>query len=262
MLYCIGELTMQLKLAKLRKLNFIAACLHFAQAIAIFVLSTNFRLPITYTYLQFDKVTQTLVPTTKQLTTVSLANLIIVFFLLSAVAHLFIATIYNKTYNKNLEKGINKARWIEYSFSASVMIIAISLLVGIYDLGTLIALFVLIMVMSLCGLIMEVHNQTTIKTNWLSYWVGCIAGITPWIVIVLYLWAGSHSGSSAPTFVYYIFVSIFIFFSCFAANMFLQYKKIGPWRDYLFGERVYIILSLVAKSLLAWQIFAGTLRPM
>jgi len=41
----------------------------------------------------------------------------------------------------------------------------------------------------------------------------------------------------------------------------LQYKKVGKWQDYLYGERVYIILSLVAKSLLAWQVFAGTLRP-
>jgi len=46
----------------------------------------------------------------------------------------------------------------------------------------------------------------------------------------------------------------------FAVNMFLQYRKIGPWRDYLFGERAYIILSLTAKSALAWQVFAGTLR--
>jgi hypothetical protein len=43
--------------------------------------------------------------------------------------------------------------------------------------------------------------------------------------------------------------------------MVLQYKKVGKWRDYTFGEKVYVILSLVAKSLLAWQVFAGTLRP-
>jgi len=42
----------------------------------------------------------------------------------------------------------------------------------------------------------------------------------------------------------------------------LQYKKIGKkWRDYLRGERSYIILSLVAKTALAWQIFSGTLVP-
>jgi predicted metal-binding membrane protein len=56
-------------------------------------------------------------------------------------------------------------------------------------------------------------------------------------------------------------VSIFLFFNSFAVNMVLQYKKVGPWKDYLYGEKVYIILSLVAKSLLAWQVFGGTLRP-
>jgi hypothetical protein len=39
----------------------------------------------------------------------------------------------------------------------------------------------------------------------------------------------------------------------------LQYKRIGGWADYLFGERVYLILSLTAKSALAWQIFINTL---
>ena len=60
---------------------------------------------------------------------------------------------------------------------------------------------------------------------------------------------------------YAIFVSIFIFFNVFALNMILQYRRTGPWGDYLYGERAYIWLSLVAKSLLAWQVFAGTLRP-
>jgi hypothetical protein len=43
--------------------------------------------------------------------------------------------------------------------------------------------------------------------------------------------------------------------------MVLQYKKVGPWKDYLFGERMYIVLSLLAKTALAWQIWVGTLRP-
>jgi hypothetical protein len=54
-------------------------------------------------------------------------------------------------------------------------------------------------------------------------------------------------------------VSLFIFFNSFALNQWLQYRQVGRWRNYLFGERIYILLSLIAKSLLAWQIFAGTL---
>jgi hypothetical protein len=41
--------------------------------------------------------------------------------------------------------------------------------------------------------------------------------------------------------------------------MVLQYRQVGPWRPYPFGEYVYVLLSLVAKSALAWQVFAGTL---
>ena len=60
---------------------------------------------------------------------------------------------------------------------------------------------------------------------------------------------------SPPAFVYGIVASLFVFFNCFAVNMVLQYKQVGKWRDYLFGEKVYILLSLTAKSLLAWQVF-------
>ncbi len=246
---------------RLCKLNIIAGFLHLSQAIAVLLLSKDFFLPISGSYLVFNPASQSLEPTTKFLFDLSLPMLIAAFLFICAIAHFTIATIYNKRYNINLKKGINVARWIEYSLSASIMIVAIALLVGIYDLSSLIMLFALVMVMNLLGLVMEVHNQTTKKTNWLSFFIGCIAGIVPWIVIAFYMWLGANNGSKAPDFVYWIFVSIFLFFNCFAINMVLQYKKVGPWKKYIYGELVYIILSLVAKSLLAWQVFAGTLRP-
>jgi len=246
---------------RLRNLNFIASAFHFVQGFAILILSKSFSLPISGTYLTFDKATQSLQPTTKFLFNLSLPLLIAIFFFICSAAHLIIATIYNKRYNEQLTRGINAARWIEYSLSASVMIVAIALLVGIYDLMSLIMMFSLVAIMNLLGLVMEVHNQTTKKTNWLSYVIGCIAGAVPWIAIAFIMWLGANNGSAAPSFVYWIFVSIFVFFDCFAINMVLQYKKIGKWKDYIYGEKTYIILSFVAKSLLAWQVFAGTLRP-
>ena len=245
----------------LRKFNFVMAGLHAAQGLAVLLLSTTFTLPVTGTYLAFNTATKHLEPATKTLFNIHLAWLLVAFFFISAIAHLVVATVYNKRYNQNLTLGINKARWIEYSVSASIMMVAIGMLVGIYDAASLVMLFGLASVMNLMGLVMEIHNQTTTKTNWLSYLVGCWAGLLPWLVVAFYMWLGAHEGSSAPTFVYWIFVSIFVFFSSFAINMVLQYKKIGPWKNYLYGERVYILLSLVAKSLLAWQVFAGTLRP-
>jgi len=44
--------------------------------------------------------------------------------------------------------------------------------------------------------------------------------------------------------------------------MVMQYAKKGKFADYLYGERGYMIMSLVAKTLLAWQVWSGTLRPL
>lgn len=237
------------------------AALHFGQGVAVVAFGRDFTVPVTVAYLKFNPLTQGLEPASQTLFHLSLPWLIASFFFLSAAAHLIVATVYRRRYEADLNLGLNRVRWIEYALSASTMMVAIALLVGVYDAGTLLAIFTLTAVMNLCGLMMEVHNQTTRHTNWLSYWVGCLAGVAPWAVIGLYFWASAHNGSAPPTFVYWIYVSLFIFFNCFALNMALQYRRVGRWRDYWYGERAYMVLSLVAKSLLAWQVFAGTLRP-
>jgi len=242
--------------------------LHALQGIAIILLASANKLPITTNYLTNDTLAAqaaghvVLVPATRHLFDVNLAYLVAAFFFMSAFAHFFIATRYRKTYEADLKKGINKARWIEYGISASTMMVAIALLSGVYDISNLGMIFGLILVMDLMGLVMEIHNQTTKKTSWLSYKIGCLAGIVPWVVIAIYVKGTIVYGDSRiPTFVYWIYASMLILFSSFAVNMYLQYKKTGKWADYLYCERGYMILSLVAKTLLAWQIFFGTLRP-
>lgn len=250
------------------RFNLIMAGLHTLQALAVFLLSDPGRgiWGVTANYLTLD---QSSTPDKPALTSASqgifdinLAYLIVAFFLLSAAAHLFVATVYRRRYEADLKHSINKVRWVEYALSASTMMVGIALLSGVYDLGSLIMIFGLTATMNLMGLAMEVYNQGREKVNWLAYNVGAFAGILPWVVIGIYFWAGESYGSGEiPTFVYYIYGSLFLFFNCFAINMLLQYKKVGKWRDYLYGERAYIILSLLAKSALAWQVFAGTLRP-
>ena len=250
------------KFKKLKIFNIVMGFFHFIQSILIFVLSTDFSLPVNTMYLKFDVNSLSLQPFLESIGEIRIGYVVALFLLLSSIAHFTISLpkVY-EWYVKNLKKGINYARWYEYSISSSVMIIVIAMLVGVYDLSSLILIFFLNMMMILFGLMMELHNQTTKKTDWTSYIFGCIAGIIPWIVIALYLFGSGDGENRAPDFVYWIFFSIFLFFNSFAVNMVLQYGKIGKWKDYTFGEKVYIILSLVAKSLLAWQVFAGTLRP-
>jgi hypothetical protein len=255
------------RLTYLRKWNIVMALLHLAQGIAVVWLSKDVLYPVTTDFLTLNPLAPadapSLVPATRHLFDVNVAYIVAAFFFMSAVAHGSIATWYRKKYEANLEKGINKGRWIEYSFSASTMIVAIAMIAGIYDLSTLLMMFGLTAVMNLCGLVMEVANQGKDKINWSAYVVGCIAGILPWLVYAFYVYGSAQygEGGGPPTFVYAILVSIFLFFNVFALNMWLQYKKKGKWADYLYGEKAYIVLSLVAKSALAWQVFAGTLRP-
>lgn len=250
------------KYKNLRTYNIVMGFFHFVQAVLMVVLSNDFTLPVVTNYLKFNTQTLSLQPLMENLTDLRVGYLVASFLFLSSIAHFTISLpkVY-EWYVANLKKGINYARWYEYSLSSSVMIVVVAMLVGVYDLSTLILLFFMNMMMILFGLMMELHNQTTKKTDWTSYIFGCIAGAIPWVVIALYLFGSGDGENKAPDFVYWIFFSIFLFFNSFAFNIVLQYKKIGKWSDYTFGEKVYILLSLVAKTLLAWQVFAGTLRP-
>ena len=256
-----------INIEKLNKWNIYLAVLHAVQGVLIVILSKGGSLTVSTSYLSLDPLLSgegqpVLSPATTNLFNLNLGYLVAAFFFMSAIAHTIVATIYHKTYEADLKKGINKVRWIEYAFSASTMMVAIAALSGVYDLSSLIMIFSLTAIMNLMGLVMELWNQSTKKVNWLSYIIGCFAGIVPWIVFVIYVWGANVYGSgNVPTFVYWIYLSIFLFFNSFAINMYLQYKKKGKWADYLYGERVYMILSLVAKSALAWQVFFGTLRP-
>jgi hypothetical protein len=181
-----------------------------------------------------------------------------VFVLISAAAHAVIVLpgVFG-WYRRNLERSRNDARWIEYSVSASIMIVLIAMLTGVSDVAALIALFGVNSSMIFFGLVQE-HAGRPGEGSLLPFWLGCIAGAVPWIAITIYI-VSPGTVANPPGFVYGIFVSLFIFFNVFALNMWLQYRRIGPWRDYLFGEAVYVLFSLTAKSALAWQVFFPTL---
>lgn len=247
------------RLNQLRKYNLLFGVFHLIQGALMLALSNDYSVPIQGAFLDLIPETNTLEPVTEKIVQLRLAPLVAAFSFLSAIAHFIVASPWLfGWYANNLKRSINYARWYEYSLSASVMTILIAMLSGIYDIVALIGLFALTAVMNLFGLMMELHNQTTQKTNWTAYYFGCFAGIVPWIGISVYF-IGSASGGDIPTFVYFIYGSLLFLYTTFAMNMLLQYKKVGPWKDYLFGEAVYVFLSLTAKSVLAWQVFGGVL---
>lgn len=250
------------KFTRLKRFNLIMGFLHLVQGVFMILVSNDTTYPIFTNFLSFNPETTSLSPEPTLLYELRFGPAVAAFLLISAIAHFYLSTIGYKSYVKNLKKGMNPIRFYEYAFSSSLMIVLIGMLSGVWDLGAIILLFGLNAMMNLFGVMMELHNQTTEKTDWTAYVYGCIAGIIPWIVIFVYFVGSINSGDAKPPdFVYAILPTLFVFFNIFAINMVLQYKKVGRWQDYLFGERVYIILSLTSKSVLAWIIFAGTLAP-
>jgi len=251
----------------LRKFNGFMGVLHLIQGALMlwFALSiekiSEFQIPIRSYFLTFDTTQMRLVTETKELFDFPFGIAVSMFLFLSALAHFIIISPWgNKIYNRDLAKGMNRFRWYEYALSSSLMIVLISLLFGVYDIGSLILIFVVNATMNLFGLVMEEINQYKDKTDWKPFIFGSIAGIAPWIVIILYAF-GNSNPAEVPWFVYLLTGSYFVFFNLFPINMILQYKKVGKWKNYLYGEKGYIVLSLVAKSVLAWIAFAGVMQP-
>jgi len=231
--------------------------LHAGQAAVILALSNNFTLPVTINFLDGPPGTK---PATNNLYDLRIGPLVAAFLLLAALDHgLMAAPRIHRWYERNLAIERSPARWWEYSLSASLMIVLIAMLTGISELSALIALFGVNAAMIMFGLAMERANRSGRPVIWRPFVFGCIAGAVPWIAIAIQIGYSQNQTGNVPGFVFGIFASLFVLFNSFALNMFLQYRRSGPWRNYLFGERGYLVLSLVAKSLLAWQVFFPTL---
>jgi len=243
------------RLSRLRPWNVGVGLILAAQAAAIAFLTNGFTLPVTATFMEGPPGTDAKLT---KLFDVQVGWGVFAFMAISAAALFIIASpgVF-EWYKRNLLRDRNYGRWIEYFFSSSLMIVLIAMITGVSDVAALIAIFGVNASMILFGLLMEKY-ETPGRPDWLSFLFGCFAGAVPWIAVFIYLW-GPGVDASPPGFVYGIFVSLFAFFNIFALNMVLQYKKVGPWREYLFGEKTYIVLSLTAKSLLAWQVFSAVL---
>ena len=242
---------------RLRRWNAGLALLHALQATAILVLSNDFGLPVTLTFLQGPPGTE---GTTDVLFDLPVGPAVAAFLYLAALDHgLMAAPGIAGWYERNLARGINPARWWEYSLSASLMVVLIAMLTGLSDAGALIALFGANAAMILFGLQMERVNPPGAPVVWRPFVYGSVIGAVPWVVITLQISYAQAETGDVPGFVFGIFASLFVLFFSFALNMALQYGRVGPWRSYHFGEAGYLVLSLAAKSALAWQVFFPTL---
>lgn len=246
-------------LTRLRRWNLGLTALHGVQVVLVLVLANGFAITVTSQYPQGPPGTPP--PAPEALFDVRVGVAIAVFLALAALDHLLTATVLRDHYEADLARGINRFRWMEYSVSATIMVLLIGFYNGITGVVEVIAIAGANVAMILFGWLQELMNPPgRDRTTMLPFWFGCVAGIAPWVAIVVNV-VGAGSGGEVPGFVYGIVVVETVLFFSFGLNQWMQYRRVGPWSSYLFGEKSYLVLSLVAKSLLAWQIYGGSLAP-
>ena len=183
------------------------------------------------------------------------------FFFQSLASISDIFPLFDYQYSKMIEDNKNPLRFIEYSFSASIMLISIALLNGVTDINLITSIAVLTSACQLCGLAVEYVNELKIKwllhlTGWLQFfWAYGIIGHAFFKSIEA---AKENSTPGPPDFVYIIVIALFLLYASFGFVQLyelINFNNFNPFKK----EKAYIILSLTAKLLLGWMIFSNVL---
>ena len=189
-------------------------------------------------------------------------------------------------YSEMILSGKNPLRFIEYSISASIMLIAIALLNGVTSLDLILSIGVLTSMCQISGLVVEYLDN--IKLKWLLHFTGWVQFIAAYLIIYR---AFNNSvvkseTNGPPEFVYIIVLVLFLLYGCFGMvqltelfceckcceKLNMEDKRTNKCLIYVcpsvrennkcnpvYKEVVYIILSLTAKLILGWLIFTNVL---
>ena len=216
--------------------------------------------------------------------TLSLHWLIVGFFLLSFFFQFIVVLIDEDSpcrikqcgrikypYIEGVEQyGVNPLRFVEYSISASIMLVAIGLLTGIRNENELIMIAISCGVCQYFGMIAELTTDYTIR--FISHIMGYVCILTSYGIIWNYYGIANYKGSqldpprSAPDVVHVVVTLLFVLFNLFGLVQTCQmcckqserFKFFYNWIGSE-AELSYVVLSLASKTLLGWLIYSNVL---
>lgn len=240
---------------RLRWLNAVAAAVLTAQAGLVLVLADDGALPVTATSL--DRVGGG--STVRELILVPPALLVAAILSVSALFHLLVASpAIFPAYVRELRYHRNRFRWSDRAVSTSLMVVLIGLSSGITDAVALVALFGVVSASMLFGWQMETRNHLVARVVWSPFVMGCVVGVVPWLAIGIALAAPGPVAAPVRS-VTVISITVFALLAAEVLDQWLHHAGVGWWRRYDFTEAVAVVLGLVARSVLAWQVLSAGL---
>lgn len=260
---------------KLRLLNFVLFALHLFSC--VFILANRdkvqeyaAKIGVYSSEITPDSGAQSYGYGFKFLGTVNLVYLIAAFFAITAAFHLIYALGANSFYGRMIAAGSNPLRWIEYSFTATIMVAILALTASVQSLQQLLLLVVATIVIMLLGGVIE----RAIRDRQLGYarqltalaWLLelCVFFVIGAAFVSTIHQVNSVIGSQGgiPDWVYVILVSELLFYSAFGFLQLVQLVRAGRGRgqDFRKYEYGYHALSLLAKLTLGWTFYFGATR--
>jgi hypothetical protein len=238
------------------------AWFYAAQGIMLVVLSATRSYPVEANFLSPNPLVTdhvSLASASRHLFDVNMAWLLAVMLFVAAAVHLLAATKYRTRYEVEVERGASHLRWMQYGLSGGLALIAVSLLVGGYNIALISLIFVTSCLSGALGLLSDRSDK---DTRQLPFGLSVLAAASAWIVLGFSLIAAVIYGAGhIPAFIYGVYGVLLACFAGHFVNVYLQQTKKGRYADSLYGERMAMVLWAVAYTALVWQIFAGTLQP-
>lgn len=303
-------------------INWVAILGHFVNTLTmlfIYLGKDQFALPYTESVVTWDRTNGTCPPASRELETqnngkfcigpkqktfdcdgepcaldygamiISFHALSFVFQLAAALTDIFDNGVLGYRYSDMIAKGKNPLRFIEYSISASIMLMIIAMINGVVDIHLLFCIAVLTASCQLCGLVVEYVDDIIMKwINHLNGWLTFCAAY--WCITRAYLSSVEYSDASPPDFVYVIVLMLFLLYASFGLVQLVELMCItrgcnaccinAPLANCcrsslndiwcpacrredkcnpLYKEMVYVALSLGAKMVLGWILFVNVL---
>jgi hypothetical protein len=191
---------------------------------------------------------------------VPLPTVITALIVFTAVTSFFHSFAYQGTiYEENVRQGKNRARWFEYSITASIMLWIIAVSTGIALTDSAVMWLTVIVISSLfcmlCGFLSDTYESK--KWTWtLLGWLSILIGYG--IIFYHFFRNISEANGTIPSFVYGIVFGLFFMYMSF--GLIHLYHTIKGKKSPAINqkvERLYLWDSLASKTLLVGLLFGG-----
>jgi hypothetical protein len=195
----------------------------------------------------------------QRLFTANLAHWVAAFLLVGALAFILTATWRRRRLEDDLGRSTNMMRWLEFAIGGGLVLVVLGIVNGIVDSASLVMLFAFAVVTALFCYLLELRRDLGVP-RWLVNTIAIVAGLAPWLVIGMYVKDALVYGSGLPKYIYWLDVTALLLYLALGANYVLSGRRTGRWREYMFAEWLFVLLAVVLKTAVAWQVFAGTLH--